>query len=46
MQDTVIAEMERLSGRRVTVFVSNRHVGPDLEIELFALAPHELVTTG
>lgn len=31
--------VERLSGRRVEHFVSNSHVGPDLEIELFFLAP-------
>jgi len=39
MQDRFIAEVERLSGRRVTTFISNSHVGPDLEIELFLLAP-------
>lgn len=41
MQDTFIAEVERLSGRRVIVFVSNSHVGPDLDIKLFVLAPTE-----
>jgi len=39
MQDRFIAEVQRLSGRRVLVFISNSHVGPDLEIELFVLAP-------
>ena len=39
MQDTFIGEVQRLSGRRVTAFISNSHVGPDLEIELFVLAP-------
>ena len=39
MQDRFIAEVQRLSGRRVTAFISNTHVGPDLEIELFVLAP-------
>ena len=39
MQDRFIAEVERLSGRRVLAFISNRHVGPDLEIELFVLEP-------
>lgn len=39
MQDRLIAEVERLSGRRVAVFISNSHVGPDLEIELFVLEP-------
>ena len=39
MQDRFIGEVERLSGRRVLAFMSNSHVGPDLEIELFMLAP-------
>ena len=39
MQDRFISEVERLSGRRVLAFMSNSHVGPDLEIELFVLAP-------
>jgi uncharacterized protein YbcI len=37
MQDQFIAVVERLSGRRVLAFISNQHVGPDLEIELFVL---------
>jgi len=32
-----VAEIERLSGRRVVDFISSHHVGPDLEIELFFL---------
>lgn len=39
MRHKFIAEVERLSGRRVMVFISNSNVGPDLEIELFMLAP-------
>jgi uncharacterized protein YbcI len=39
MQHRFIHEVERLSGRRVTAFISNSHVGPDLEVELFVLAP-------
>ena len=39
MQDRFISEVERLSGRKVVSFISNTHVGPDLEIELFMLAP-------
>jgi len=38
MQQKFIDEIERLSGRRVLAFISNHHVGPDLEIELFMLA--------
>ena len=37
MQDRFIGEVERLSGRRVLAFISNCHVGPDLEIEIFVL---------
>lgn len=37
MQQTFIAEVERLSGRDVLAFISNHHVGPDLEVELFML---------
>jgi uncharacterized protein YbcI len=37
MQQRFIDEVERLSGRDVLAFISNHHVGPDLEIELFVL---------
>ena len=39
MAHKFIAEVERLSGRDVLAFISNHHVGPDIEIELFMLAP-------
>ncbi|MGZ4199919.1 MAG: Na-translocating system protein MpsC family protein [Thermoleophilia bacterium] len=39
MQHKFIAAIERLSGRDVLAFISNHHVGPDLEIELFMLRP-------
>ena len=39
MQHKFISAVERLSGRRVLAFVSNHHVGPDIEIELFMLVP-------
>jgi uncharacterized protein YbcI len=39
MQQRFIGEVERLSGRDVLVFISNSHVGPDLEVELFVLQP-------
>jgi uncharacterized protein YbcI len=49
MQDKFIDAIERLSGRRVLAFISNHHVGPDIEIELFLLtpdpAPEALVTS-
>ncbi|MGI8571916.1 MAG: Na-translocating system protein MpsC family protein [Solirubrobacteraceae bacterium] len=37
MQHKFIAAVERLSGRSVLAFISNHHVGPDIEIELFML---------
>src|SRR6202161_4297452 len=37
MQDRFIDAVECLSGRRVLAFMSNHHVGPDIEIELFML---------
>ena len=39
MQHKFIDVVERLSGRRVLAFISNHHVGPDIEIELFLLNP-------
>ena len=39
MQQKFIAAVERLSGRDVLAFISNHHVGPDIEIELFLLKP-------
>jgi uncharacterized protein YbcI len=47
MQHKFIAAVERLSGRCVLAFISNHHVGPDMEIELFMLKskPEETVTT-
>jgi uncharacterized protein YbcI len=35
MQRRFIDEVERLSGREVITFISDSHVGPDIEIELF-----------
>jgi uncharacterized protein YbcI len=40
MQHRFIAVVEQLSGRDVLAFISNQHVGPDMEIELFMLRPH------
>jgi uncharacterized protein YbcI len=39
MQRKFVDEVERLTGRPVLAFISNSHVGPDLEIELFMLGP-------
>ncbi len=39
MQHKFIEAVERLSGRGVVAFISNQHIGPDIEIELFVLKP-------
>ena len=39
MQHKFIAAVEGLSGRTVLAFISNHHVGPDMEVELFMLRP-------
>jgi uncharacterized protein YbcI len=39
MEDRFVTEIERLSGRGVERFMSTHNVGPDLEVELFFLAP-------
>jgi len=41
MQRRFIDKVEQLSGRDVLAFISNQHVGPDMEIELFMLSPPE-----
>ena len=41
MQHKFIAAVERLAGREVLTFLSNHHVGPDIEVELFMLTPEE-----
>jgi uncharacterized protein YbcI len=39
MEHKFVAAIERLSGRKVLTFMSDHHVGPDIEIGLFMLAP-------
>jgi uncharacterized protein YbcI len=39
MQQKFIEAVEHLCGRGVTAFISDSHVGPDIEIELFMLTP-------
>lgn len=41
MQQKFIGEVERLCGREVVAFISNHHVGPDIEVELFVLRGEE-----
>ena len=38
MQQKFIERVERFSGRDVTAFISDSHIGPDIEIELFMLS--------
>ena len=37
MERRFIDQVERLTGRAVLAFISNQHVGPDIEVELFVL---------
>ena len=37
MEQRFISVVERITGRRVSHFISTHHVGPDLELELFLL---------
>jgi uncharacterized protein YbcI len=46
MQDKFIGAVEDLSGRRVLAFISNHHVGPDIEVELFFLVPDRMADPG
>ena len=46
MQQRFIDQVERLSGRAVLAFISNHHVGPDIEIEIFMLTPPRLAADG
>jgi uncharacterized protein YbcI len=39
MRDDFVAEIEGLTGRQVTAFLSDSHIEPDVAIEVFQLAP-------
>lgn len=41
MQQRFIDAVQQITGRPVLVFISNSHVGPDMEMELFMLAPED-----
>jgi uncharacterized protein YbcI len=41
MRDDFVAEIRKLTGRRVTAFLSDNHIDPDVAIECFQLAPEE-----
>jgi hypothetical protein len=33
--------VESITGREVLAFISNHHIGPDIEVEVFMLTPPE-----
>jgi uncharacterized protein YbcI len=39
MERRFVDAVEQLSGRDVLAFISNSHVGPDIEVEIFMLTP-------
>jgi uncharacterized protein YbcI len=39
MREDAIANIEELTGRKVTAFMSANHIDPDLAAELFVLEP-------
>ena len=39
MQRRFIDHVERITGRGVLAFISNHHIGPDIEVEVFMLTP-------
>jgi uncharacterized protein YbcI len=39
MQKRFIDQVERITGRDVLAFISNHHIGPDVEVEIFMLTP-------
>jgi uncharacterized protein YbcI len=39
MQRRFIDAVESITGRGVLAFISNHHVGPDIEVEVFMLTP-------
>lgn len=41
MEERLTSEVEELTGRKVLAFMSANHIGPDLSVESFVLAPVE-----
>jgi len=39
MRDDLVAEVERLTGRKVIAFLSDQHIDPDIAVETFVLEP-------
>jgi uncharacterized protein YbcI len=46
MQRRFINQVESITGREVLAFISNHHVGPDIEVEVFMLTPPQLQDGG
>jgi uncharacterized protein YbcI len=46
MERRFVDAVEQLSGRDVLAFISNSHVGPDIEVEIFMLTPLGLKSPG
>jgi uncharacterized protein YbcI len=45
MERRFIDQVECISGRDVMAFISNHHVGPDIEVEVFMLTPPAAATS-
>ena len=39
MREPMVAEVERILDRKVTAFLSDQHLDPDIAVEMFLLAP-------
>jgi uncharacterized protein YbcI len=39
MRDDLVSGVEEILGRRVTAFMSDNHIDPDMAVEVFVLAP-------
>lgn len=41
MEDSYTAIVESVTGRKVRAFLSQNHIGPDIAVEMFVLAPDQ-----
>jgi uncharacterized protein YbcI len=39
MREALVAEIEKLTGRKVIAFMSDNHIEPDIGVEIFVLEP-------
>jgi uncharacterized protein YbcI len=42
MREHLVAEIEKLTGRKVIAFMSDNHIEPDMGVEIFVLQPSEI----